>query len=954
MTFWSTNNYQPINIGTAPNDGTGDDVRTAFTKVDNNFANISTQLASTTQNFLSANISLNLTSLYANLTNLVTANLTINGAAASTGNITSANLIATTGLYGSGNAIITGNTTSLGNLVAVGPTYHLANTYVSAAIIPTANISYDLGSPTNYFRTIYSQGVVQVNTIQTSSNSSMLEIHANVTSNDYSDVGVVAKYWNNALGAAQYSFFGRQSNSSPQTGNYVFLTEVTSDPTLGNGVVVGGHLGTAQFGNVIAGGAAGIAGNVTAGNVIANLFIGNITSTVANITSMTVANIAGKLYVDSNIYSASYQVLTMGTQGIGNIFNGSGSLFLGNTVFGSSTPSTSTGTGAVVISTGGLGVGGNIYAGGNVVAAGLAGPYYGNVMTNAQPYITSVGTLGNLTIANYLYGNISNFSSVSTNFLTAAGSTVLLGGLSTTAITATGLATLTGGVSTTSIIASGTAALNGGATTSTLIASGNVTAANVAANYYGNIMTNAQPYITSLGTLGNLAVSGNISGTIVTAAQPYITSLGNLTALTVTGGITGTLLTAAQPNVTSLGTLSGLTVSGGITAGGTISASGTGLATLVSNGDITAYRAGGTTGVIFLSNSGTKYLYNDGTTYQLPSQGLNVGGSITATGGYINNGPAATLTRHFYGTGTTTGAAYGQITNTAGGIFWGVENSAGSSLIIGAPAYDSSFGGVNGLSFSATNGAALHMRLTSGGLALNVPLTTTGGINATGGIFANNNGTQATEGDVGAGAAGQNLAYLFNHNTQWGLYSASGGAIISYVRGTNSTRLNSASGAVTVSASIVPTASATYNIGSATSVWGTLYGVATTALYADLAENYTSDAKYAPGTVVIFGGTAELTVTNEAGDERVAGVVSTDPAYLMNSGLTDGLPVALRGRVPCQVIGPVTKGDSLVTSTVPGYAMSVGRSRSYGQAVFAKALETNPNPGTKIITAVIL
>jgi hypothetical protein len=148
-------------------------------------------------------------------------------------------------------------------------------------------------------------------------------------------------------------------------------------------------------------------------------------------------------------------------------------------------------------------------------------------------------------------------------------------------------------------------------------------------------------------------------------------------------------------------------------------------------------------------------------------------------------------------------------------------------------------------------------------------------------------------------------------------------------------------------------ANASGNIGSSSSYFNQVFATATTALYADLAENYIGDIEYAPGTVVIFGGEREITVTNEAGDERVAGVISTNPAYLMNSGEA-GLPVALRGKVPTLVVGPVTKGDSLVTSTTPGVAVSVGRSRDYAQAVFAKALETDSNENEKVILAVIL
>lgn len=118
------------------------------------------------------------------------------------------------------------------------------------------------------------------------------------------------------------------------------------------------------------------------------------------------------------------------------------------------------------------------------------------------------------------------------------------------------------------------------------------------------------------------------------------------------------------------------------------------------------------------------------------------------------------------------------------------------------------------------------------------------------------------------------------------------------------------------------------NIGSITNKWNTVYatvfnGTATQAQYADLAENYLGDAQYESGTVLVFGGDQEVTVTNQKNDRRVAGVVTTDPAHLMNSLLTGDyvVGVALQGRVPCKVLGKVNKGDILVTSAIPGYAI---------------------------------
>jgi len=96
--------------------------------------------------------------------------------------------------------------------------------------------------------------------------------------------------------------------------------------------------------------------------------------------------------------------------------------------------------------------------------------------------------------------------------------------------------------------------------------------------------------------------------------------------------------------------------------------------------------------------------------------------------------------------------------------------------------------------------------------------------------------------------------------------------------------------------------------------------LSSSAKYADLAERYTADADYEPGTVVELGGTEEVTQTKRPRSVAIAGVVSTDPAYLMNSGLENGVSIALLGRVPCKVVGTINKGDILVSSSTPGHA----------------------------------
>ena len=97
---------------------------------------------------------------------------------------------------------------------------------------------------------------------------------------------------------------------------------------------------------------------------------------------------------------------------------------------------------------------------------------------------------------------------------------------------------------------------------------------------------------------------------------------------------------------------------------------------------------------------------------------------------------------------------------------------------------------------------------------------------------------------------------------------------------------------------------------------------ATQAQYADLAENYLGDADYEPGTVLILGGSAEVTQSDKKNTPAIAGVVTTNPAHLMNEGLEGDhvVAVALRGRIPCKVKGPVRKGDVLIASDTPGHA----------------------------------
>jgi hypothetical protein len=136
---------------------------------------------------------------------------------------------------------------------------------------------------------------------------------------------------------------------------------------------------------------------------------------------------------------------------------------------------------------------------------------------------------------------------------------------------------------------------------------------------------------------------------------------------------------------------------------------------------------------------------------------------------------------------------------------------------------------------------------------------------------------------------------------------------------------------------------------SAADIYANIFhGRATSANYADLAEKYLTDQKYEVGTVVMIGGDTEMTAC--VSGSRAIGAISENPAYMMNSGLEGGQYVALKGRVPVKVIGKITKGQELIASD-NGTAKAAD---SNSIKVFAVALESSDDEGSKLIEALIL
>ena len=244
--------------------------------------------------------------------------------------------------------------------------------------------------------------------------------------------------------------------------------------------------------------------------------------------------------------------------------------------------------------------------------------------------------------------------------------------------------------------------------------------------------------------------------------------------------------------------------------------------------------------------------------------------------------------------------------------------TVGSNLIFTLPSSDGSSGqalvtdAAGNLSFAAAGATITSDTTTNTNFLLYFASTTTGALTA----------------------VKQDSGLIYNPSTG----SLSSAVFIGNLTGVASTITSQANSATTTAASantanqiVLRGASGEFSAGIATLT-------ATSARYADLAERYTADSAYDPGTVLIFDGALEVTVSNQDASPKVAGVVSTDPAYLMNSDLQGTLTVALAltGRVPTKVIGPVHKGDMMV-STADGRARA--ESNPAMGTVIGKALE---------------
>jgi len=763
-----------------------------------------------------------------------------------------------------------------------------------------------------------------------------------------------------------------------QGGNLSTAGNVTGNYLLGNGTFITGLSASKIFNGTSEAniGTSGGNANITIGgvsNVVvissAGISVAGTVQTSGNITGGNIIYGSGAVSGTGTVYAATVNAATIGNTGA--VHNGAtvsitgnitASYFIGNgytltsingaNVVGLNTAAISNGTSNVNIST----------SGGNITA-GVGGTP--NVAVIATTGISVAGTIqasGNITGGNISIGSgASTAGSYSASGNVTGGNLIASGVLiSTNTISVAG--NITGGniiygsgvISGTGQIDAATVSVSGNVTGGNLLfgsgvvsGTGNINGANLtvtAGIYNGNIsiiganIVSAGPtlYIDpngAGGTDGNVIITGNltvqgttttINSNTVTTNDLFINVANNAaTASAANGGGLGvgpigseyaSLLYSSGANTWQ--TSIPLSVTGAIQASGNISASyfiGNGYTLTSINGANvtglnTAAISNGTSNVNIATSGGNITASVGGTPNVVvtATTGISVAGTIQSSGN-ITGGNIS------IGSGSSTAGSYSATGNVTGGnVIYGTGAVSGTGTVYAATVNAATIGNASAVHNGATVSATGNV--TGGNLIASGVLISTNTISASGNITGGNI-------SIGSGASTA------------GSYSASGN-----ITGGN---LSVSTGTITVGNIVNANGNAVGNIGSSSLYFNTVFAKATSAQYADLAEMYVADATYLPGTVVSFGGTQEVTESSGSHNTQIAGIISTNPSYLMNSTLSGEhtVAVALTGRVPCRVTGIIHKGDRLVASSINGVAGPLDMIQYQPGCIIGKALE---------------
>jgi|688.fasta_scaffold17409_4 hypothetical protein len=422
---------------------------------------------------------------------------------------------------------------------------------------------------------------------------------------------------------------------------------------------------------------------------------------------------------------------------------------------------------------------------------------------------------------------------------------------------------------------------------------------------------------------GNLELTGSASLASANLNVQNITAAGNVVGATVssTGNVTGALF---------IGDGSGLT---GIAAGNAL-------------GNIISF---GTSQVAIPQLSGNVFVNVAGVSNiaVFSGGGANVAGFVNATGNlsganvvggayyWANGQPLTGSVKYNAQSIPPGGPSPGDFWfNTSNGITYQYNNDGDTNQWI-----DVSGIGTPGTEISAVANSVVQRDTnasTTANIMYGAQVITTGNITTSAGYFIGN-------GSFLTGVA-TSVDSIFNGPTSMAIPS-SGGNILANVNGVPIL-------GITSDGIINNLGNGIGNIGNSFSYFNTVFAKSTSAQYADLAEIYSAEQNYDPGTVLVFGGSHEVTTTNVDHNPKAAGVVSTNPAHLMNS-TNQGVAVALTGRVPCYVQGPISKGDLLVTSNKPGIAQACVAASWVPGCTLGKSLEDITDDSIKLIEVAV-